>query len=856
MPHATPHLLRPNPRWVSQDGLSPDHIRTASDGWMLSWADEFDSCPEGRTNNTMWQHERGYVHNRELQFYQEENARCVDGVLVITSRFDEQNLPHDTKPGAVTDPGYQMFHHKTLAPSITSASMVSRSQFGLGQFDSRIRFDTQGASWPAWWLTGVDGADGQEHWPERGEVDILEFHDGKLFFCLIYWVGQMKDRQDGKRVKASYEDCENGVLGRDDGRRHDKITTCREGSCDLVMDASWADRFHEYTFVWSEAALDFFLDGLHIKHVEMVELRKHAKPVNPWSAESAHHIRLNLAVPLSTDWNTAMWPIKMEVDYVRHFVPRPPSPPPAFAHAAPAHPKACTIVAGRTRSRAFCTALSQPRECSSAFFARPDSKVRLCEWVGGRCTGSDLVSCSSSASAPTQLSLDDDEVSQCMLHHEPRGAARVHAQMMEKSTMLCKARGWQGACQPPCTCATIFSSSEPGSACLDPRRPPHPRVHAESTRALLARAAEAAAGGRQDAALPFWRNKSVRVRGFVHDGFWVRAHFVMSQGLWASLRRMPFFVHLHERASCAHARAACTHERAQPISRCMDEGTCDAYSSAGNWHAGEHAPGWEEYFEPINGVPLRDVYQTTPEERIVELQCEAAWATNSGVMGGSFHQFVTYPHSFDAAVAYRERNAMLVRAWVRPRASIQAQADAEWARLFPDSGPVLGVHLRGTDKYVLPKVEPSRYFPLVDAYLAAHPSAQLYLATDDAKYGLAMARRYPARVRQLFDGKVLRAANATAIWRDHDASSAHRKGVEVILDTLLLAKCDFLLKSASSVSEFAIYFSPRLINESFDFSLLDQPMPAWATQSSDAPRATHALSGLRAALSGLRKAVF
>ena len=73
----------------------------------------------------MWQHERGYVRNRELQFYQEANARCVDGVLVITSQFDRLNLPYDTKPGAVTDPRNQMFHHSTLAPAITSASMVS-----------------------------------------------------------------------------------------------------------------------------------------------------------------------------------------------------------------------------------------------------------------------------------------------------------------------------------------------------------------------------------------------------------------------------------------------------------------------------------------------------------------------------------------------------------------------------------------------------------------------------------------------------------------------------------------------------------------------------------------------------------
>jgi hypothetical protein len=42
-----------------------------------------------------------------------------------------------------------------------------------------------------------------------------------------------------------------------------------------------------------------------------------------------------------------------------------------------------------------------------------------------------------------------------------------------------------------------------------------------------------------------------------------------------------------------------------------------------------------------------------------------------------------------------------------------------------------------------------------------------------------------------------------------------------------LAKCDFLLKSASAVSEFAVYFSPQLHNNSFDFQIEGQPTPPW-----------------------------
>ena len=114
-----------------------------------------------------------------------------------------------------------------------------------------------------------------------------------------------------------------------------------------------------------------------------------------------------------------------------------------------------------------------------------------------------------------------------------------------------------------------------------------------------------------DAAPAFWRGKTLRVRGFVHDGFWVRAHFVVAQGMWASLRRMPFFVHLHVNASCAYGSdVTCSHEAIQTPRRCAETGTCDAYTSAGDWRSRQQpAPGWEEYFEPINRVPLHEVYE-------------------------------------------------------------------------------------------------------------------------------------------------------------------------------------------------------------------------------------------------------
>ncbi|KAL1529177.1 hypothetical protein AB1Y20_000136 [Prymnesium parvum] len=373
------------------------------------------------------------------------------------------------------------------------------------------------------------------------------------------------------------------------------------------------------------------------------------------------------------------------------------------------------------------------------------------------------------------------QAERCVLREAKPSAVRAHAWQAERAATLCAAHGWGGRCAPPCTLVSLYAAkSRENPPCNDPRRPPHPSPDARATGELLARAAAASRTGGSEPARPEWRGKTVRVRSFVDDGFWVRAHFALSHGLWASLRGLPFFVHLHANSSCA-ARRPC------------------------------------------------DAYRQTPVERMVELSCAMGWYITEGVMGG---RMSSYPETWASALAYRARNSALVAAWVRVRADLRALADAEWRRIVPAGARVIGAHLRGTDKFVAAKVAPDMYFGLLDAFLrrgGAHERL-IFLATDDESYQRAVVQRYGARrVRQLNDGKVQRAVGAGAIWRDHGGSDAHGKGVEVLLDTLLLSKCDFVLKSASAVSEFALYFNPMLHNDSYDFNIPDNPPPRWLT---------------------------
>ena len=62
-------------------------------GYSLVWADEFDGT--GEPDPKRWTYERGFVRNRELQWYQSQNARQADGLLIIEARRER-----------VANPGY------------------------------------------------------------------------------------------------------------------------------------------------------------------------------------------------------------------------------------------------------------------------------------------------------------------------------------------------------------------------------------------------------------------------------------------------------------------------------------------------------------------------------------------------------------------------------------------------------------------------------------------------------------------------------------------------------------------------------------------------------------------------------
>ena len=226
---------------------------------------------------------------------------------------------------------------------------------------------------------------------------------------------------------------------------------------------------------------------------------------------------------------------------------------------------------------------------------------------------------------------------------------------------------------------------------------------------------------------------------------------------------------------------------------------------------------WEYFFAPVR-CPEGKVGRFGQEHRVVGLtDGSLAWLHEQRP-----RSVFTYQHGLHASrrerfdegwyAQQRVHGAELVRKYARVRPHVRCAVDAFWRAQGLDGAPVMGVHLRGTDKRSAlggRVVGPDEYYPRIDAFLEEHGErARIFVATDSKDFLKEVKGRYGGRVA--YRDALRSSKNAFKAARYE--KEGYRKGEDALIDTLLLARCDALLKPSSSVSEFALYFNPALQN--------------------------------------------
>lgn len=275
--------------------LNPDRFELASpyaadnkpaqipNGYELVWAQEFRE--EGRPDEQWWNYEKGFVRNRELQWYQPENVKVEKGLLHFSAKRE-----------AVVNPNYlansSNWRENRAQADYTSASINTRDKFTFqyGMLEVRARIDVAKGSWPAIWTLGVD-----RNWPAKGEIDLMEFYLRQGVPSVLAnaaWINEQNAEVvwDGADIALA----------------------------DLIKDMpDFNERFHTWRMLWDKDSIKLYLNEQLLNTID-IEQATYSDGFNPF--RQPHYILLNLAVGSNGgDPSQTIFPLNYEVDYVRVF---------------------------------------------------------------------------------------------------------------------------------------------------------------------------------------------------------------------------------------------------------------------------------------------------------------------------------------------------------------------------------------------------------------------------------------------------------------------------------------------------------------------------------------------------------
>ena len=240
-------------------------LQVKTDDKKLVWSDEFNYS--GLPDSTKWNYNTGGGGwgNRELQYYtgrRLENARVENGNLIIEAikeNWENRNF--------------------------TSARLITKGKgdWKYATIEVRARIPKGRGTWPAIWMLGSTTP---LKWPDDGEIDIMEhvgFNQG-LIHASIH--------------SKKY----NHVIGTQ--------------KTDTIYLPDCSETFHLYGLEWNKDSIKVSID----KNV-FYRFANERTGYDAWPFDNPHHLLLNIAV--GGNWggqkgiDSTIWPVRMEIDYVR-----------------------------------------------------------------------------------------------------------------------------------------------------------------------------------------------------------------------------------------------------------------------------------------------------------------------------------------------------------------------------------------------------------------------------------------------------------------------------------------------------------------------------------------------------------
>ena len=282
-------------------------------------------------------------------------------------------------------------------------------------------------------------------------------------------------------------------------------------------------------------------------------------------------------------------------------------------------------------------------------------------------------------------------------------------------------------------------------------------------------------------------------------------------------------------------------------------------------HPEENA--WGYLFQPLCPLPSSQILATLPRVQFTpqvlgDIHIKSPWSVKayyypmSPAPNGNRDKYSeTFYHT------HRQEGHQSVSNYMHIHPTIQQEIDTEWQHLGLADKHVLGIHIRGTDKSLNKKIPLSEYLPYIFSWLYLEDNISniedtrqqklqvkqrlVYVSTDDSAVlytlltlmkmlGLEHHIRYRNIDRRLWSQPSdlstgpPKTTASTSFTSTPTLTPMAEKSHAILMDIQLLSKCDFLIVSASGVSEFAFYFNPSLHTQSVHLQYAHGRMtPPW-----------------------------
>eukprot|EP01084_Bolivina_argentea_P258324 435474_1 len=204
------------------------------------------------------------------------------------------------------------------------------------------------------------------------------------------------------------------------------------------------------------------------------------------------------------------------------------------------------------------------------------------------------------------------------------------------------------------------------------------------------------------------------------------------------------------------------------------------------------------------------------------------------------------PNYYNDTFYYTQRlkGSQIVSHYFHVKKHIIYVRDQMWNELFTtkNNNVVLGVHMRGTDKVqpwsIRHVIKPEQYMSYIASFIEYFgPKAKIFFATDDQNYLMFVKNNWYKYVKEYkqysfnnvvkTQNNVTRSSNSTAVF-NLNIKSKYNIGKQVLLDILLLSKCDWFIHSSSAVSEAVFYNNFKLHYHSVHIEYTEnRQIPFW-----------------------------